>query len=115
MGSEVDIASDPWRRNLCVEHIWNRKGPASEHWSNYATVGEVAHRWKHRCSVEARIGISWFKWNLAKETGDWRHFDLEALKAASGFYVPGWIETKLETVELPAWCWQMGKELVEGF
>jgi hypothetical protein len=98
---------------LCIEHIWNRKGPASEHWSNYATVCPAAHDWKHDNSVEARIGILWLKHDLAKKTGDERHFDLEALRAASGLWVPGWIEAKVESGKLSRWAEELGRDLLE--
>lgn len=96
---------------VCIEHIWNRRCKASESWSNYATVCPAAHRWKHDCSVIARIAIMWFKMTLGGE-----HFNMETLREASGFYVPGWVEVQLETrPDLPKWCWDMGREIMEAF
>jgi hypothetical protein len=98
---------------LAIEHIWNRKGPHSEHWSNYATVCPAAHDWKHARSVEARIGILWYKHELAVQSGDERHFDLEALRSAAGLWVPGWIEAKVESGTLPPWAEELGRDLLE--
>ena len=77
---------------LCVEHIWNRKGPHSEHWSNYALVCPTCHTWKHANSVEARVAISALKLQLSDI--DRRHFDRDALRLAAGFDVPGWVDNK---------------------
>ena len=92
----------------CVHHIWGRRGK-HEHWSNYATVSPAAHDWAHRNSVVARISLMRFKMVLG---GD--HFDLDVLRAASGFIIPGWVHNKLMTVELPSWCAEMGFDLLEG-
>lgn len=113
-GHYVDFPLRVPRENLCIEHIWNRRGRKSECWSNYATVSPEAHTWKHADSVSARIAISWYKMRLWKETGDERHWNLYDLREASGFYVPGWVESKLDTVDLPTWVWEMGADLLES-
>jgi len=97
-----------------VEHIWNRRGPKSEHPSNYASVSRPAHEWKHKFSVQGRIAISHFKWKLSLSTGDPSHFDLDALRDLSGRHVIGWVEMKLETDVLPDWCEKMARELIES-
>jgi len=61
----------------------------------------------------------WFKWDLARrlletDETELRHFDQDALRAASGFWVPGWVENKLNAVDLPDWCYRMGSALLEG-
>jgi hypothetical protein len=98
---------------LAIEHIWNRKGPKSEHWSNYATVCPAAHDWKHENSIAARIGIMWLKHDLAARTGKQEHFDLDALREASGFWIPGWIESKVLSGDLPEWAEELGRDLLE--
>ena len=73
-----------------------------------------AHTWKHANSVVARIAITWFKHDLAKRTGDWeKHFDRDALRAAAGMDVVGWVEAKLDTVDLPAWAEEMAMDFLE--
>ena len=96
---------------LCVEHIWNRKGPFSEHWSNYALVCPTCHGWKHENSVVARVAISALKLQLLDV--DRRHFDREALRLAAGFDVPGWVENK--SAELPKFFWKHAALIVRRF
>lgn len=121
------IPEQPWgirtRKGdqVCVEHIWNRKGPMSEHWSNYATVWNGGlggpHRWKEDHLVEARIVITAFKFDLMLRSGDARHFDLEALKECSGYWIPGWVEQKLSEYgdRLPEWVIDSGRSFLERF
>jgi hypothetical protein len=75
------------------------------------------HDWKHDNSVEARIVITAFKFDLYLATKDERHFDIEALRAASGVYVPGWVEVKLETQghRLPEYVLRIGQDFIERF
>lgn len=97
----------------CVEHIFNRHGSKSEHFSNYATVGPAAHRWKHANSVEARISILFYKRELARQLQDERLFDLEAIRAASGYWLPGWVE-KVFHDGLPEPVQEMARLLMEA-
>mgnify|MGYP003389128401 FL=1 len=97
-----------------VEHIWNRRGPLSEHPSNYASVCRAFHLWKHENSVEARIAIMHFKHRLAVKEERPELFDREALKGIAGRDVIGWTEYKLATVDLPTWCERMATELIEA-
>lgn len=101
----------PPRSKLCVEHIWNRRSHKSEHWSNFATVGPVMHDWKHSNSVPARVAIMSLKLDLARTTGNWDHFDLDAIRDFAGFRVQGWLESKLP--ELPDWCQPICRDLME--
>lgn len=102
----------PRRGELCcVEHIFNRHGEHSEHWSNYASTTHMIHLWKHENDTAGRIAILAFKKRLAQQEGDERHYDLQALKRASGFVIPGWAEIKLEQ-GLPAWCRPFALELM---
>mgnify|MGYP003427398229 FL=1 len=108
------------RGPVCVEHIWNRKGPDSEHWSNYATVWNVPggpHAWKEQHSIEGRIVITAFKYDLMLETGDERHFDLEVLKKCSGYYIPSWVEWKMQEYgdRLPEFVVEAGQSFLERF
>lgn len=105
---------DPGLPSLCIEHLAGRHGPASEHWSNYATVCQPAHRFKHGNEVESRVAIWWFKHDLARTTGDSRHFDLEAIRSAFGRHLPGWLELKVESECLPEWADAMARELLES-
>jgi len=87
--------------------------------SNYLTVSPAAHDWAHRNLTVSRISAMWFKWDLARrlletDETELRHFDQDALRAASGFWVPGWVENKLNAVDLPDWCYRMGSALLEG-
>lgn len=100
-------------KKLCVEHIWNRKGPMSEHWSNYATVCPAAHDWKHANSVPARIAIMHFKAKLAMLTGNVDHFDTMALSDAAGQDVLEWVRRKLP--ECPKWAARKGEDLLSMF
>ena len=95
----------------CVEHIFNRRGEHSEHWSNYASTTHFIHLWKHENDTAGRIAILAFKKRLAAKEGDERHYDLAALKRASGFSIPGWAEIKLEQ-GLPQWCEKFAMELI---
>ena len=100
-GAHVSFGSHP-ATETCVEHIWNRRGPGSEHWSNYASVCPAAHDWKHANSVEGRVAIMHYKMFLARQTGDADHFDINAINAAAGKNVAGWVESKMDS--LPEWC-----------
>lgn len=95
-----------------VEHIWGRKGPGSECWSNYASTCRPCHEWKHANETPARIAISLWKASLAFDNRDPRHFDLDALRKASGFMVNGWVERKLQEGSLPEWVTEMGYQFL---
>lgn len=105
---------DPSVPSLCVEHIAGRHGPASECWSNYATVCQAAHRFKHDHEAECRVAIWWFKWQLSKSTDDPRHFEVDDIRAAFGRRLAGWLELKVEAECLPEWADAMARELLES-
>lgn len=123
--SEAFRGHEPWafirRGPVCVEHLWGRNGPASEHWSNYATVWNGGlggpHRWKEDNPVAARIVMVSFKFDLMLETGDARHFDLEVLKSCAGYYIPGWVEQKMSEHgdRLPEFVVDAGRSFLERF
>lgn len=99
---------------VCVDHIWPRGRKCSDTFTNYMTSGPGAHDWKHHNLTVSRICAMWFKWDLSRRTGERHHFDLDALRAAAGFWIPGWVENKMNTVPLPEWCVEMGWALIEG-
>lgn len=105
---------DHFGGRLCVHHICGR-GKGAETWANYATVAPDAHEWAHGdCSVQARICLLWFKWQLSQRV-DLRHWDQDALQQVFGKRPVGWVEARLfsETECLPRWVREMGRELVE--
>lgn len=102
-----------FKKEVELEHIFGRVGEGAEHWSNYATVSPGAHVTKHDHPTACRIAICRFKFGLAKESGDWRHFDLDAIRSVLGKHFPGWLEIKVTSGELPEWAEEMGRDLLE--
>lgn len=98
---------------LELEHIWGR-GRHGEHWSNYAMASPGAHLWKHGNLAVARVAIMAYKHQLAWATNDWRHFDLQALSAASGCNIRGWLECQIGRGILPEWCEELAKRLLKS-
>ena len=99
---------------LELDHVWSR-GVGREHWSNYISACPCHHRWKTDNAIAGRIAAMWIKRELALETGDMRHFDLEVLDKAcgKGGGLMGWVESVPES-SLPGWCRELRRELLQS-
>lgn len=97
-----------------VDHIWGRKGPkdAVEHASNYMAAHTIPHLWKTNTDVAGRIVALNWKWQRRDiEPEGW---DLDRMRSVFGKYVLGWLEYRLDTLELPDWVVVLGQEILNG-
>ena len=95
-----------------VDHIWGRRGPkdAVEHPSNYMAANHIPHMWKTDNDVAGRIvALSW-KWQRRQVEPD--GWDLDRMKDVFGKHPLGWLEYRLDTLELPDWVTLLGREML---
>lgn len=96
-----------------VDHIWGRRGPkdAVEHPSNYMAANHIPHMWKTDNDVAGRIVALNWKWRQRNEEPD--GWDLERMRSVFGKNVLGWLEYRLDTLELPDWVIGLGQEILD--
>ena len=92
-----------------IDHIFGRRGKEEdvEHASNYIATHTIPHKWKTDNDRDGRILAIW--WKL--QTDD---LDVERVSRVFGQNVLGWVDNKLNTVELPEWIRQRALEVVNA-
>jgi hypothetical protein len=97
-----------------IDHIWGRNGKSDdvELSSNYMAANAIPHVWKTDNDVPGRILALWWKWQDRERTPeDW---DPDRMSRVFGQQVLGWLENKLDRVDLPTWVRTRGEEVLGG-
>ena len=97
-----------------VDHIFGRRGPsdAVEHSSNYIAAHSLPHKWKTDNSVAGRIIA--VAWKYRRRHADPDGWDLDRMREVFGRNILGWMEYRLDTLEMPQWVVNLGREVLEG-